>query len=175
MPCTDDRRLRRIPLPGADQGEIRPVLPCRPSPVPDAVEPSPGARPGLDWDSVRWCSDNCRKHGPAMSTGSSRPWSRCWTGGQPAPGVSVRGGACRRRGRLVRADGAGADGRSTPAATGSAEITQGGQVIDPSRFRGPDHAQATMSVTAGAARQGTMLPTPLMGDLGAASPRPPRA
>ncbi|MEO7420866.1 MAG: DUF2256 and DUF3253 domain-containing protein [Ornithinibacter sp.] len=92
-----------------------------------------------DWDSVRWCSDNCRKHGlgdvdrqleaslESLLDGRSASASVCPSEAARAVGADdwseLMEPARMAARRLV--------------AAGRAEITQGGQVIDPSRFRGP--------------------------------------
>ena len=92
-----------------------------------------------DWDSVRWCSDNCRKHGigdvdrqleaslESLLDGRSPSASVCPSEAARAVGSDdwseLMEPARMAARRLV--------------AMGRAEITQGGQVIDPSRFKGP--------------------------------------
>ena len=92
-----------------------------------------------DWDSVRWCSDNCRKHGlrqvdldlqdslGALLDARARDASVCPSEAARAVGADdwreLMEPARMAARRLV------ADGR--------AEITQGGQVIDPDHAKGP--------------------------------------
>ena len=92
-----------------------------------------------DWESVRWCSDNCRKHGltqvdlqlqdslEALLDSRADTASVC-----PSEAAKAVGGtdweelmepARMAARRLV--------------AAGVAQITQGGQVIDPSHVKGP--------------------------------------
>ena len=92
-----------------------------------------------DWESVRWCSDGCRKHGltqvdlqlqdslESLLDSRSSDVSVC-----PSEAARAVGGedwkqlmepARMAARRLV--------------ASGTAQITQGGQVIDPSHVKGP--------------------------------------
>jgi hypothetical protein len=92
-----------------------------------------------DWDSVRWCSDNCRKHGltdvdrqleaslESLLDARAPSSSVCPSDAARAVGTEdwseLMEPARNAARRLV--------------AAGRAEITQGGQVIDPNRFKGP--------------------------------------
>ncbi len=92
-----------------------------------------------DWDSVRWCSDSCRKHGvtdvdreleaslDSLLDARARSASVCPSEAARAVGEDdwrdLMEPARNAARRLV--------------AAGRAEITQGGQVIDPSRVKGP--------------------------------------
>ena len=93
-----------------------------------------------DWESVRWCSDNCRKHGLTQvdlqlqdSLESLLDVARRLGIGRARP---------RRPGPSAATDW---EGLMEPArmaarrlvAAGVAQITQGGQVIDPSHVKGP--------------------------------------
>lgn len=92
-----------------------------------------------DWDSVRWCSDSCRKHGlrqvdldlqdtlESLLDARARDASVC-----PSEAARAVGGddwrelmePARSAARRLVADG-------------RAEITQGGRVVDPDHAKGP--------------------------------------
>ena len=92
-----------------------------------------------DWDSVRWCSDNCRKHGitqvdlklqdslEALLDARAASASVC-----PSEAARAVGGQEWRE--LM--EPARMAARRLVAA-GTAEITQGGKVIDPDHAKGP--------------------------------------
>ena len=93
-----------------------------------------------DWESVRWCSDNCRKHGLTQvdlqlqdSLESLLELARRH-GVRRAP-PRPPGPWAARTGRSSWSPLATAARRLVAA--GVAEITQGGQVIDPSHVKGP--------------------------------------
>lgn len=92
-----------------------------------------------DWESVRWCSDSCRKHGlrpvdieledslEALLDARSRDASVC-------PSEAARAvGADEWRELMEPARSAA----RRLVAAGRAEITQGGQVVDPDHAKGP--------------------------------------
>lgn len=92
-----------------------------------------------DWDSVRWCSDNCRKHGvgevdrqleaslESLLDARSASASVC-------PSEAARAVGADDWSKLM--EPARMAARRLVAA-GRAEITQGGQVVDPSKSKGP--------------------------------------
>lgn len=92
-----------------------------------------------DWDSVRRCSDNCHKHGlgdvdrqfeaslELLLDGRSASASVC-------PSEAARAVGADDWSELIEPARMAA---RRLVATGRAEVTHGGQVIDPSRFRGP--------------------------------------
>jgi hypothetical protein len=95
-----------------------------------------------DWDSVRWCSDNCRKHGlTQVDLQLQDTLESLLAEGADSASVDPT--------EVARAvGGAGWEKLLEPArsaarrlvAAGRAEITQGGRVID------PDHAKGTIRV-----------------------------
>ncbi|TQM57499.1 DUF2256 and DUF3253 domain-containing protein [Humibacillus xanthopallidus] len=92
-----------------------------------------------DWDSVRWCSDSCRKHGltqvdlqlqdslEALLDARAVDASVC-----PSEAARAVGGDDWRE--LMEPARMAA---RRLVATGVAQITQGGQVIDPDHAKGP--------------------------------------
>ena len=91
------------------------------------------------WDSVRWCSDSCRKHGLSDVDRELKASLESLLDGRSASSSVCPSEAAR----AVGADGW--SGLMEPArmaarrlvAAGRAQITQGGQVVDPSKFKGP--------------------------------------
>ncbi|MCU1536471.1 MAG: hypothetical protein JWP82_822 [Humibacillus sp.] len=92
-----------------------------------------------DWDSVRWCSDNCRKHGLTQVDLKLQDTLESMLDTRAASASVCPSEAAREVG--------GEDWRDLmePArmaarrlvAAGTAQITQGGQVIDPDHAKGP--------------------------------------
>ena len=92
-----------------------------------------------DWASVRWCSDNCRKHGLApvdleledtlLALVASHPESGSV---DPAEASKAVGGADWEE--LVEP---ARNAARRLVAAGRAEIIQGGRVIDPDHAKGP--------------------------------------
>ena len=92
-----------------------------------------------DWDSVRWCSDNCRKHGLTQVDLKLQDSLEALLNARAVTASVCPSEAAREVG--------GEDWRDLmePArmaarrlvAAGTAQITQGGQVIDPSHAKGP--------------------------------------
>ena len=92
-----------------------------------------------DWDSVRWCSDNCRKHGLTQVDLKLQDTLEALLSARAVTASVCPSEAAREVG--------GEDWRDLmePArmaarrlvAAGTAQITQGGQVIDPSHAKGP--------------------------------------
>lgn len=92
-----------------------------------------------DWDSVRWCSAGCRSRGitdvdrqleaSLESLLDARPRSA-----SVCPSEAARAVADDDWNELMEP---ARNAARRLVAAGRAEITQGGQVIDPSRFKGP--------------------------------------
>jgi hypothetical protein len=92
-----------------------------------------------DWESVRWCSDGCRKHGltqvdlqlqdslESLLDSRSSDASVC-----PSEAARAVGGGDWKQ--LMEPARMAA---RRLVASGTAQITQGGQVIDPSHVKGP--------------------------------------
>ena len=91
-----------------------------------------------NWESVRYCSDRCRRHKP---TASDRELERVIlallderrAGASicPSEAACALGGAWRDRMEAARA------AARRLVAAGQVEITQGGRVVDPSTAKGP--------------------------------------
>jgi len=92
-----------------------------------------------DWASVRWCSDNCRKHGLAPVDLELEDTLLALVASHPDPGSVDPAEASKAVG------GADWEELVEPArnaarrlvAAGRAEIIQGGRVIDPDHAKGP--------------------------------------
>jgi hypothetical protein len=92
-----------------------------------------------DWDSVRWCSDNCRKHGLTPVDIELEDTVEALVEAHADSASVAPSEAAKAVG------GAGWEELVEPArnaarrlvAAGRAEITQGGQVIDPDHAKGP--------------------------------------
>ncbi len=94
------------------------------------------------WDDVRWCSDACRQRkvrpvDRALEASIQRLLDRTRAGGTICPSEAARevGGDDEERWRPLMEPARSAARRLVAA--GSAEITQGGRVVDPSTARGP--------------------------------------
>ncbi|MFM7535065.1 MAG: DUF3253 domain-containing protein [Acidimicrobiales bacterium] len=92
------------------------------------------------WDEVRWCSDACRRRGRRDVDGELETAIRTLLAARangasicPSEAARVVGGADDWRELMEPARAAAR--RLVEA--GEVEITQGGQVVDPSRARGP--------------------------------------
>ena len=92
-----------------------------------------------DWESVRWCSDNCRKHGltqvdlQLQDSLESLLESRADSASVDPTEAARAVGGDHPSGRVA----SGLHELLPVRAAGVAEITQGGQVIDPSHVKGP--------------------------------------
>jgi len=92
-----------------------------------------------DWASVRWCSDNCRKHGLTPVDLELEDTLLALVASHPDPGSVDPAEASKAVG------GADWEELVEPArnaarrlvAAGRAEIIQGGRVIDPDHAKGP--------------------------------------
>ena len=92
-----------------------------------------------DWDSVRWCSDNCRKHGVGdvdrqLEASLESLLDRRSATASVCPSEAARAVGADDWSELMEPARMAA---RRLVASGRAEITQGGQVVDPSRFKGP--------------------------------------
>ncbi len=92
-----------------------------------------------DWESVRWCSDNCRKHGLTQVDLKLQDSLEALLDARAASASVCPSEAAREVGGEEWRDlmePARMAARRLVAA-GTAQITQGGQVIDPDHAKGP--------------------------------------
>ena len=94
------------------------------------------------WDDVRWCSDACRQRkvrpvDRELEASIERLLDRTRAGGTICPSEAARevGGDDEERWRPLMEPARSAARRLVAA--GTAEITQGGRVVDPSTAKGP--------------------------------------
>lgn len=108
----------------------------------------PRARWSRDWEHVRWCSDACRRRGVtavdreleasirSLLAERSRDGTIC-----PSEAARALAGTDEDAWRALREPARRAARRLVAA--GEVEITQGGQVVDPSTAKGPIRVRRT--------------------------------